>query len=347
MDLSLGDLRATLAGFLVAVVVLLVLFWAVGFDRILAALSMAEGGVIVLVALVALAWLTAWSLALRTVLGVLGIAVSVKRAFLVFAGATFANNTTPFGQAGGEPFSALLISRATDSEYETGLAAIASVDALNFLPSIVLSLIGIGYYATVFTLGRRLELAALAILALALLVPIVVALGWRHRTAVKAAVVRLVTPAARWLARLLPGVSPPEPATIERRIDGFFGAIERVGRSRRGLLAAVGFSTLGWLLLSTSLWLSLYSLGHAVPVAAVLLVVPVGSIAGVTPLPGGLGGVEAALILLIVPTTGVGLATATAAAVVHRGATYWLPVLVGAGAVGLLEGGNATPERWL
>ena len=347
MDISIADLRATAAGFLAAVVVLLVLLWLVGFNEVIAALSMARPSVLVLVVLVALAWLFAWSLALRTVLGVLGIPISAGRAFLVFASATFANNTTPFGQAGGEPFSALLIARATDSEYETGLAAIASVDALNFVPSIVLALVGMGYYATAFTLGRRIELAALTILVLALLIPLGVSVAWRRREDVKAAVVHVATPAIGRLTRVLPRVSPPEPAAIDRRIDGFFGAIERVARSRRGLLAALGFSALGWALLSASLWLSLYALGHAVSPAVVLFIVPVGSIAGVTPLPGGLGGVEAALVLLIVPTTGVGLATASAAAVIHRGATYWLPVLLGGGAVGLLEGGNATPERWL
>jgi uncharacterized membrane protein YbhN (UPF0104 family) len=59
--------------------------------------------------------------------------------------------------------------------------------------------------------------------------------------------------------------------------------------------------------------------------------VPVGAIASVTPLPGGLGGIEAVLIALLVPLAGVSGATAAAAVVIHRGAIYWLPTLVGAG----------------
>mgnify|MGYP000353097465 CR=1 FL=1 len=67
-----------------------------------------------------------------------------------------------------------------------------------------------------------------------------------------------------------------------------------------------------------------------------LVVLPVASIAGVFPLPGGLGGVETAFILLLVSTTGVATTTATAAVVIYRGVTYWLPMLAGGGVVAVL-----------
>ena len=141
-----GDLRTTLVGFAGALCVLAVLLWFVGVGDVVSALSMASPPVLVVIVVVATCWLTAWGLSLRTVLGVLGAPITIPSAVLVFAGATFANNVTPFGQAGGEPVSALLVSRASDSEYETGLAAIASVDALNFVPSIALALVGwVGY----------------------------------------------------------------------------------------------------------------------------------------------------------------------------------------------------------
>lgn len=341
MNVTLRELRTTLVGFGAALVVLLALFSLVGIDRTLAALGMARWPVVVLIVVVALSWLTAWSASLRTVLGVLGIPLSLRKSFLLFASATFANNTTPFGQAGGEPFSALLISRTTDSEYETGLAAIASVDALNFVPSILLALVGVGYYATTFTLGRRVEFAVAAVVALALVIPLALYAGWHSRDVLRSVVVRVLTPLARSLSRVVPRYRPPTAENIERRIDGFFGSIERVARNRRGLALALSASALGWLLLSTSLWLSLYALGHTVPPAVVLFIIPVGSMAGVTPLPGGLGGVETALVLMVVPTTGVDPATASAAVVVHRSATYLLPVLLGGGAVAALEAENA------
>ena len=340
MGVDLGDVRSVAVGFGAGIVVLLALYSVVGLDAVLAALGRADPVALAAVGTVALAWLLAWSLALRTVLTVIAVEVSVPRAFLLFAGATFANNVTPFGQAGGEPFSALLVSRSTGVEYEDGLAAVASVDTLNFVPSISLALVGAGYYATRSTVGDRVEFAVLALTALALGIPLAAYFGWRARDRVASVAVRAILPASRALGRVVPTTSPPDEAGIRRRIEGFFAAIERVAGDRHRLALALGFSALGWLLLSASLWLSLFALGHVVPVAAVLFIVPLGSVAGVTPLPGGLGGVEAALVLLIVPLTGIDPATAGAAAVVHRGATYWLPVLIGGSATAVLEANN-------
>ena len=332
-----GNLRATLVGFAGALCVLAVLFWLVGIDDILAALSMASLPVLLVVVVVAICWLTAWGLSLRTVLGVLGAPITIPAAVLVFAGATFANNVTPFGQAGGEPVSALFISRASDSEYETGLAAIASVDALNFVPSIALALVGLGYFATTITFGQRLEYAAVAVGGLAVAVPVAVYFGWHNRYRVEQAAVDTLTPLLQRLAGLIPRRSPPGREVLERRIEGFFKAVERIATNPRGLLLALAFSTAGWVGLATSLWLSLFALGYSVPPAVVLVAIPAGAMAGVTPLPGGLGGVETVLFALVTATTG-GIAPASvfAAVAIHRGATYWLPIIVGGGTAAVL-----------
>lgn len=341
MELDIGDVRTTGLGFVVALGVLLALFYVVGINETLATLSLADPTILVFVALTAIAWLGVWSLALRTVLSILGIPVSVSKSFLILASATFANNITPFGQAGGEPFSALLISRSTKSEYETGLATIASVDALHFVPSMVLAVFGLSYYATAFTLGRRIELAAGALAMFAVLTPIAIYLLWQQRNRIESFVVTTIVSVAGPLARILPRVQPPEPAVLRRRVQSFFNAIERVATDRRGLLTALLFSGLGWVLLAVSLWLSLYALGYTAPFAVVLFIIPIGGIASVTPLPGGLGGVEAALVLLIVPTVpGVDAAAAGAAAIIHRGATYWFPILIGGSSIPLLELNN-------
>ncbi|WP_128476639.1 flippase-like domain-containing protein [Halorussus pelagicus] len=340
MDVDLGDARSILAGVGAGVIVLLALYAFVGVEAVLSALSGADPAVVALVSVVSVGWLFAWGMALRTVLSVIAVEVSVWRAFLLLSGATFANNITPFGQAGGEPFSALLVSRSTDTEYENGLAAVASVDTLNFVPSITFALLGVGYYATRFTVGDRMEVAAVALFALALAVPAVAYFGWRNRYRVSDIAVRTAVSVGRLVGRVVPRLDPPRESHVRDRIDGFFAALERVAGDRHQLALALSFSALGWLLLSVSLWLSLGALGYWVPLAAALFIVPLGSVASITPLPGGLGGVDAVLILLIVPVTGVDAGTAAAAAVLHRGATYLLPVLLGGSATAMLEADN-------
>ncbi len=334
---------ATVLGFAGALVVLGALVWLVGVDETITALTSADPAGLALVIGIAVLWLTTWGLALWTVLRALDAPIPAYMAVLVFAGAIFSNNITPFGQAGGEPLSALLISTATDSEYETGLAAIASVDTIHFVPSLMYAVVGFTFVAAgAVRLGRNLMFAAVAVAVLTVGLPVGAYLGWRYRYELEATVVRLLTPLLQFLGRVVPGRSPPSKAGIEHRIEGFFAAIDRVAADRWTLVQTLGFSALGWACLVASLWTSLYAVGITVPVASVLLVVPVGSIASIAPLPGGSGAIETVLVTLLVSTTPATLVVATSAVLIHRGATYWLPTLVGAGVATALGADRAT-----
>ena len=338
-----GNRAATLAGFAGALAVLGVLVWVVGVDRTVDALLRADPVTLVLVVAVATVWLTTWGLALWSVLKALGSPISRRLAVLVYAGAVFSNNLTPFGQAGGEPLSALLTSSAADSEYESGRAAIASVDTAHFVPSVGYAIVGFTFVAAgAVQLGRNLVFAAVAIATLAVALPVGAYLGWRYRYELEATVVRLFTPFIRWLGRIAPTQSPPTTASIEARIESFFAAIDRIATDRRTLLQTLGFSALGWAALVGSLWLSLYAVGYTIPVATALLVVPVGSLASLAPLPGGSGAIETVLVTLLVSTTSVPGAAAASAVLIHRGATYLLPTLVGAGVASALGADRAS-----
>jgi hypothetical protein len=331
------DLRATAVGFLMAAIVLAALFWFVGVGRIVRALSRADLRLVAVVGLMMLGWMVAWSFALRTVLDILGVTLPRVDVVLVYAAAAFANNVTPFGQAGGEPITALLIADASETEFETGLAAIASVDALNFAPSIALAVIGLGSYATTTALGPRLEVVALTIAAFAIGVPALVLAAWHRRYALERYTVAGLTPIVQKIYRVVPRRSPPNAAAIDRRIERFFAAIERVATDRRALVVTLSYSTLGWLLQAGALWLAFVALGRPIPIAVPLFVVPFGTIASATPMPGGLGGIESVHLLLLVTTTGVGLPLATAAVIIHRVGGFWLTTVTGGAALGALR----------
>jgi uncharacterized protein (TIRG00374 family) len=335
------NLRATLVGFAATIAVFAVLFYTAGVDDLVSQLTSADPRYAGVVFLATLGWLVAWGGALRTVLGVLGVELSRIRSFLVFCGAMFSNNITPFGQAGGEPVSALLITRSTDAEYETGLAAIASVDTLNFVPSITIALVGAGFFATEVTLGRRLEFAIAAVGVLAVVVPSLVYLGWTRRYELEHRVVEALIPFIRAVARFVPRVTVPTVESLEHRITGFFRAIERIAANPRGLAVALAFSALGWGLQMVALWVAFVAIGEPVAFSIVLFVVPIGAIAGVTPLPGGAGGIEWTLaVLLAAASPAVGFDIATAGVVLFRGFVYWTPVVLGGIVVGLTGAGS-------
>jgi hypothetical protein len=94
------------------------------------------------------------------VLAALGTDVGAVDAVLVNAAAAFANNVTPFGQAGGEPATALLVAEVGGTPFERALGAITSFDVLNVVPSLSLAAVGVAAYATVTALGVRLRTVA-------------------------------------------------------------------------------------------------------------------------------------------------------------------------------------------
>ena len=78
---------------------------------------------------------------------------------------------------------------------------------------------------------------------------------------------------------------------------------------------------------------ALHAVGTVVPLPTVLAVYVVAvALAGLVPTPGGVGGVDAALLLMLA-AVGVPTAAAAAGVLVFRLATFWLPILPGVGAL--------------
>ncbi|MDL5362296.1 lysylphosphatidylglycerol synthase transmembrane domain-containing protein [Halalkalicoccus sp. NIPERK01] len=324
--------RALIVGFAGAIALFVGLFFLVGADDVLDSLSSAEPSLVAATLAVALLWLGAWALVLRTVLETLDVAIPVVRVFFVYASAVFANNVTPFGQAGGEPVAALLISKVSKARYETGLVGIATVDVLNVVSSLSLILVGVGYYATTAIVGERLQTAVASALGVVVAVGALLFLAWRYQGEI---VDRVSEGVADRVARLPVGPSDPDAVAedLSGRMERFFEHIERMAAQRRRLAVAFGLSLLGWLLQAAALLAAFAAIGHVVPVYVLIFVIPLGNLAGAAPLPGGLGGIEAAFVALLVPTTGLPAATVTAAVLIYRGTIYWLPVLIGGGSM--------------
>jgi uncharacterized protein (TIRG00374 family) len=196
-----------------------------------------------------------------------------------------------------------------------------------------------------FGTNRNLTAAILAVVALAVVVPALVYTGWRYRTAVERGVVGVLWPLIRRITGVLPRIGPVSRSDIETRVAGFFNAIERVADNPRGLALALAFSAVGWGCQMLALWLAFRAVGTPIPASVALFVVPIGAIAGVTPLPGGAGGIETVLVLLLVavPLPAVTSSVALAAVVVFRGIVYWTPTLIGGAVVAVIGARRLSP----
>jgi hypothetical protein len=89
-----------------------------------------------------------WGTGLRYVLDGVGASPTLLRAIVLFDATGFINSVTPFGQAGGDPVSGLLAARVVPMRYETGLAAIVSLNTINRLALVLLDLVGAGSLLT-------------------------------------------------------------------------------------------------------------------------------------------------------------------------------------------------------
>ncbi|WP_129113710.1 lysylphosphatidylglycerol synthase transmembrane domain-containing protein [Halegenticoccus tardaugens] len=325
-----------------SLVILAALLHFVGVEDLLSVLSTTDISDVLFVVIAVLGWLFAWGLALRTVLSVLDVSLSSVKAFFVICGAMCANNVTPFGQAGGEPISAMLISKTADTDYEKGLAAIASVDTLNFIPSILLALLGAAYFATKVTFSTNLRVATGVLVFLSLAIPSGLYLGWTNRETVETSVAHLLTTLVPQLTQRLPYISVIPGSDLRQRVRGFFRALERVATNPTDLALALTFSLCGWLCQVVALWLAFRAIGTPIALAVVMFAVPLGAIAGITPLPGGVGGIESVLIavLLAAPLPLMTKAIAFAAVVIYRGAIFWTPTIIG-GVFASIVGVNA------
>ncbi len=126
----------------------------------------------------------------------------------------------------------------------------------------------------------------------------------------------------RWWRRLIERVA----AAPQALGAGARTAVELVGERRPGLLGAVAY----WGFDIAALGCSFRAFGSHPAVAVLVLGYFLGTLGSLLPLPGGIGGVEGAMIGAFV-AFGIPAATAVIAVLAYRAISFWLPTLPGIG----------------
>ena len=310
-----------LVGFAIAGVLLYLLGSVVGWNRVLETLSRTDPRWVAVACCCTLCYLLAWAKTWDVVLAAGDIEVPYQRLVPTFLAATFANYTTPFGQAGGEPFIAYVLAADTEAAYEESLASVSSADLMHLLPFFTFAGVGLAALALGGDLppGTRPLLGGLAVIAIG--VPALVYLAWRRRDLVESIVTTALGPVAERTKRIsIEGV--------EGRIERFYEQVARIAENPRDLLAAFAYSYVGWVFFAAPLYFAARALGLPLDPLLVLFLVPASSLAGVVPTPGGLGGVSAALVGLVVALTPISAGAAAGLALLYRATSYWFALAV-------------------
>lgn len=320
-ELDRRSVTKALLGFAIAGVLLYLLGSVVGWHRVLDTLSRADPRWVAVACLCTCCYLLAWAKTWDVVLAAGAIKVPYRRLVPTFLAATFANYTTPFGQAGGEPFIAYVLAADTEAAYEESLASVSSADLMHLLPFFTFAGVGLATLAVGGDLppGARPLLVGLASIAIG--VPALVYLAWRRRDLLEGFVTTLLGSVAERTERIsIEGV--------RRRIERFYEQVARIAENPRDLLAAFVYSYVGWVFFAAPLYFAARALGLPLDPLLVLFLVPASSLAGVVPTPGGLGGVSAALVGLIVALTPISASTAAALALLYRATSYWFALAI-------------------
>ena len=318
--------RRTLAkvgiGFLFAVILLYLFGFVIGWNEIFEALATANLGWVAAACLSTAVCLTVWSRSWDVILSLLDVDIPFRSLIPTYYAATFADYITPFGKVGGGPFIAYVLSTDDRANYEESLAGVLSADLLNLIPFFTFA--GVGFVALVVRgqLPASADTLVIGLAALAFLLPVLIYLSYRKRSVVERIVVAVLQPIASWSNRL-------DIASVRTRIDDFYDRIDILSGHPRTLLYTSVFAYTGWVFFAFPLWLAGQSLGIAIDPLLVLFIVPASTLASFTPTPGGLGGVEAALVALLVALAGLSPDVAAALALLYRIASYWFVIFAG------------------
>lgn len=320
--------RRAAVGLTIAVAVVALIVYGVGWEEVVATVRRARSGPLAVALVVGLGMLALRAaLVYRLLEPVDGSARGLAFVTAYLSG-YFARSALPWSRSTGTPITAYLLTRPSDATFEDNLAVVAAAEAFNVLASLVVAVVGVILVLTVSGgslsgVSTSVALLTAGGLVAAVLVAVVFERGLARSVAV-GTTSRLESAAGR-----LPTLSPERvDGLLTGRVDGFFRTLEAIHASRRTLAAAFAIAVVSWLFNAAPLYFVLVALGVDVPFALVLVCAPLASFGGVVPLPGGSGGVEVVLGGLLIATAGVTASVATAGAILYRLTTYWAHLVI-------------------
>jgi uncharacterized protein (TIRG00374 family) len=161
-------------------------------------------------------------------------------------------------------------------------------------------------------------------------------------TALPAAMAALAIIAVALLPRFGPGIRVPDEAPRLRRwwsatrravIDGVTEARKILATGNwRVISGSFGY----WFFDNAVLWATYHAFGFSPPITVILMGYLIGQLGGLLPVPGGIGGIDLGLIGVLV-AYGAPAAGTAAAVFAYHVILFWLPLVVGGIAFGMLR----------
>ncbi len=309
----------------ISFLILAVMLYFVGIDKVIEALKVAKLEFIALA--IAMQVFTYYLYAQRWKIlnNVVGIDVGVKKLLPMVLVGLAVNNITPSGRGGGEPVRAYVLSREEDYPMEETFATVVADRALDTFPFVVLAAITIigmtlSFQFPLWLLGLMVGAVIVIVIVLALIIYMCINPAFGKR--VDGWIIGLVR-------RFYKKNSDELEDKIHNVINGFQDTMKLVISNKKCLYYAVPLSFIIWIFEILRVYFVFLAFGASVNPVVIGEVFILACLVGMIPvLPGGIGAIEGIMILFY-SVAGVTASVSAAATVIERVISFWMATIIG------------------
>ncbi len=308
-----------------SIAILVVMLYLVGIDSIIAALEMADKGLILLAIGLELFTIFLYTLRWYVLNKVADINTNLKKLFPMILVGLAINNITPSGRGGGEPVRAYILSREEDLPMENTFATVVAdrtLDTFPFLVLAVIAVIGVILYFPMNPLILALMIIAVIEILVLLLIIIYMSINRKFGERVNGWIIGLSR-------RFYKKNTPEFEDKFTSVVMGFQDTMNRMVDDKKVMVYALPLSFIIWIFEILRVYIIFLAFGAVLSPLIIAEVFIIASLVGMIPLlPGGLGAVDGIMIIFYL-TAGITPSLAAAATVVERLISFWLPTILG------------------
>lgn len=309
-----------------SILILIIMLWFVGIDKVISALELANVWIIALAIITQIFTYFLYTLRWQILNKLADMDLSIKKLLPMVLVGLAVNNITPSGRGGGEPVRAYLLSKGKEEfHFEDALATVVADRALDTFPFVLLAAVTIASMALFFKL--KLWLLIVMVVAVIVIVAVLIAL-----------IYMCINPnfgnrVDGWIIGLVRRFYKKNSESLENKIHkaifGFQETMKLLISNRKGLLYTVSLSFIIWFFEILRVYLVFLAFGASVNPIVIGEVFIIACLVGMIPLlPGGLGAIDG-LMIIFYSAAGISASVSAAATVMERIISFWMTTIIG------------------
>ena len=285
----------------------------VGINEVIAALKMANAGLLLLAVGVQVVVFVLYTLRWQILNSLADIDMSFKKLLPMTLVGLAVNNITPSGRGGGEPVRAYILSREGKYPMQDAFATVVADRTLDTFPFIILAIFTV--IASTLYFKMAIWLLILMILAVIAIVAILIIIIYMS-------IIGL-------LRRFYKKNSEELENKVHKMISDFQETMRIVLSSRTVTYYALPLSFIIWILEILRVYIVFLAFGATINPIIIGEVFIIASLVGMVPLlPGGLGAVDGIMVVFY-SVAGISASVSAAATVIERLISFWLATIIG------------------